>query len=124
MQDLRQAALHTSHNFLGIVTSEGKYIGLLALEQLPLSIRRILKTDATAADVLAVERVLEIRYLIDTQNPVLSPDDTAEQALLTLQNTPCVAVVDKEQHLRGLLFESSIAGRYKREIANISIRQG
>ena len=35
-----------------------------------------------------------------------------------------VAVVNDEGYLNGFLFESSISGRYKREIANALIRRG
>lgn len=124
IQEMRVAASASRHNFVGVVSeTDGTYIGLLSLEQLPGRIRHVLRPDARPGDVMAVERVVEIRDLIDTYIPVARPDDTLEHALGLLQDSPCLAVVDAERKLCGLVFESAIAGVYKREIAATVIRQ-
>lgn len=122
-QELRAAAAAAQHNFLGVVGADEKYIGLLSMEQLPTRVRRVLGSDTTPSDLLAVERVIGIRDLIDKQSPFLRLDDSLEKALEYLQESICVAVLDESGKLHGLLFESAIVGLYKREIARSGIRQ-
>jgi CIC family chloride channel protein len=122
--ELRAAAAASHHNFLGVSSMDGKYLGLLALERLPPRVRHMLYEKAPASDRAAtLERVVEIRDLIDTYNPTISPEDSCEKALELLQSTPCLAVVDETRNLCGFLFESSIAGRYKREVASQVIKR-
>ena len=123
IQEMRAAAAASKHNFLGVLSaSDGTFIGLLSLEQLPGRVRHVLRADARPSDILAVERVVEIRDLVDSFTPTVRPEDSLEKALALLQTSPCVAVVDDGRKLRGLLFESAIAGVYKREIASTVIR--
>jgi hypothetical protein len=122
VQDLREAAINSFHSFLGVVTIDGKFLGLLALEHLPERIRLALAPTATFAEISRVERVVEIRDLVDLTSSTLHPDDNLEKALELLEGMPCVAVVDSERNLRGFLYESSIAGRYKREISRGALK--
>jgi H+/Cl- antiporter ClcA len=124
LEKMRQIARGSHHNFLGVISERGEYLGLLALERLPSRIRRVLRDNAKPLEVEAVERVFEIRDLLDSNAPTMAPGDSLEKAVALLQHTPCLAVVDADRTLRGFLFESSIAGRYKREVANTLIRRG
>ncbi|MBI3543589.1 MAG: chloride channel protein, partial [Deltaproteobacteria bacterium] len=124
IQEMRAAAAASRHNFLGVVSSsDGTYLGLLSLEQLPGRVRHVLRPDVRPSDVAAIERVVEIRDLIDNFTPTIRPDESLERALALLEDAPCVAVVDENRKLRGFLFESAVSGVYKREIAGTVIRQ-
>ena len=123
IQELREAVAASKHNVLGVCATDGKYLGLLVLEQLPYVVRRAFRPDASLADVQVVERVVEIRDLIDTYTPTISPLESLEKALSLLQKVPCVSVVDENCQLCGFLFESSIAAIYKREIASAVVWQ-
>lgn len=123
VQELREAVAASRHNILGVCSTDGKYLGLLALEQLPAALRRAFRPDARPADIQLVERIIEIRDLVDTYTPTVSPNDSLEKALTLLQKTPCISVVDENCQLCGFLFETSINAIYKREIASTVFRQ-
>ncbi|MEW6057678.1 MAG: chloride channel protein [Bdellovibrionota bacterium] len=119
--DLRDAVVRSRHNFIGVLSMDEKFLGLLALERMPSQIRRVLNADATSQQIQALERVVEIRDLVDSFTPTVSLSESLEKALEILQESPCVPVVDEDRRLCGLLFESSIVGRYKHEVASIAI---
>lgn len=123
IQELREAVAASKHNILGVCSSDGKYVGLLVLEQLPYVVRRAFRPDAKLAEVQLVERVIEIRDLVDTYTPTISPLESLEKALALLQKTPCISVVDENGQLCGFLFETSIAAIYKREVASAVVWQ-
>lgn len=123
VQELREAVASSRHNLLGVCSTDGKYLGLLALEQLPAAVRRAFRPDARPAEIQLVERIIEIRDLIDTYTPTVSPNDSLEKALGLLQKAHCVSVVDENCQLCGFLFETSINAIYKREIASTVFRQ-
>lgn len=121
IEELRAAVAASKHNYLGVLSRDGGFLGLLALEPLPGRIRRALMPDARPEDIRAVERVLDIGELVEGHTPAVQPGDSLEKALRLLQDSPCLAVVDEERVLRGLIFEHVVVGRYKREIARAGI---
>jgi CBS domain-containing protein len=120
--EMRDAAASSRHNFLGVLTSDGKYVGLLPLEQLPARVKQALRPDANPSYLTSIERVVEIRDLIDSLAPTVLPGDSLESALVLLEDAPCVPVVDNDRKLRGFLFDSAVAAVYKREISGTVIR--
>jgi len=116
LEELKTATQLATHGFLAVVSTEKKYLGLLPLEHLPARVRRVLHVATETSNDSGMGRTLEIRDLVDSYSPTVLPTDTLETALPLLSQTPCLAVVDTDGRICGMLFEESLAGRYKLEL--------
>lgn len=121
-QELREAAATSNHAYLGVISSDAKYLGLLSLEQLPPRLQRLLGPDARQDDLKVMERIFELRDVMDPYVPTVLPGESLEKVLNLLEKDRCIAVVDEHRMLSGFVFESSVVGRYNREIASYAIR--
>ena len=123
LQEMRAAAAASRHNFLGVVSSsDGTYLGLLSLEQLPGRVRHVLRPDVRPSDI-AASNASSRSATSSTISPRRSSPTKASSRRSSSRRRALRRGCRRKPQARGFLFESAVSGAYKREIASQVIRR-
>lgn len=118
VRELSEKFLNSRHPFLPVVNSNGAYVGLLTLDLIQEGISNPKGTDAffEVKDLLyksAPTKKDRVRTVRDT--------DSLSQTSGTFGDRSCVAVLDADGKVVGLLFSYSVRAAYDREVARRSL---
>ncbi len=114
VRDLTDKFLNSRHPFLPVVNARGTYVGLLTLDLI----------QEGMADAQAAGGFFEVKDLLyksgstGKEKPrTVRETDMLSQTSGVFSNRTCVAVLDADERVVGLLFSYSIRAAYDREVA-------
>jgi H+/Cl- antiporter ClcA len=114
VRDLTDKFLNSKHPFLPVVNRKGEYVGLLTLDMIQDGF-----SSARGSD--AFFEVKDLLYKSKIKLKTVRETDALSQTSGSFGDHSCVAVVNAEARVVGLLFSYSIRAAYDREVARRSL---
>jgi CIC family chloride channel protein len=114
VRELTDKFLNSKHPFLPVVNRTGDYMGLLTLDLIQDGISAARGTDAFF-------EVKDLLYKAKSKLRTIRDTDTLANTGGMFGDHPCVAVVNGEGKVVGLLFSYSVRAAYEREVARLAL---
>jgi H+/Cl- antiporter ClcA len=122
-----QRLLKSSYAFLPVVSSQGKYLGLLTADVILEAWQESSKSESTGP-VKSTEEVVsslvvakDLLYRSGLKVPSIGAHDNLAASAGIFQEFPCVPAVDEDRRVVGMLFVYSVRLAYDREMAKRSL---
>ncbi len=119
VRELSEKFLNSRHPFLPVVNRGGAYVGLLTLDL----IQEGLSTSTGADSFFEVKDLLYKSSAKHTKLKTVRDTDTLSTTSGLFGDHPCVAVLNAEERVVGLLFSYAIRAAYDREVARRSLAE-
>lgn len=137
LAELKQRLQKSRYPFLPVVDSEHKYRGMLTADMIEESLEQALggPSGSEAAAHHPLPDLLEAKDLLYRSGggaiagkkgelPVVKMSEPLSASTQYLRSEPCIAVIDSEGRVAGLLFAYSVRLAYEREIARRALYSG
>jgi CIC family chloride channel protein len=118
--ELHSRLLASRYQFLPVVSAQGVYSGLLTAEM----VHDAWLGESSIGGSQGIGRIFEAKdvlYRLQFKAPTVHVSDNLTATAGLFRDFPCVAVVDDERKVRGLLFAHSVRVAYEREVARRSL---
>jgi len=119
VRELSEKFLNSRHPFLPVVNRSGAYVGLLTLDLIQDGISAASGTDA----FFEVKDLLYKSSAKHTKLKTVRENDSLSQTSGLFGDHPCVAVLNADERVVGLLFSYAIRAAYDREVARRSLAE-